>query len=222
VELCGNSNKTRSGASDLVLESRFVGDEVPAVEDTWLGRLWRWVSGAGLQLGLRGRSICGGGVQGGWMSLRPQTGERGLKGSTNQLAVLGCSKPGVSTVSDLLQLDGTYVRTELRVGGEWTNQCRYSKSEHFAKPAAHCRSITAGALSSSLVRADLACSGATYLAPRVLVCVLCLQLCLSSGRSVSALARSLPCLRVRVGPLWWGVPWVPVAPLAGCCPTHWV
>jgi hypothetical protein len=42
---------------------------------------------------------------------------KGLKGRTKQLAVLGCSKFGVSTVSDLLERDGTHVRTELRVGG---------------------------------------------------------------------------------------------------------
>jgi hypothetical protein len=34
----------------------------------------------------------------------------------------------VSTVSGLLERDGTHVRTELRMGWEWTNQCRDSKS----------------------------------------------------------------------------------------------
>jgi hypothetical protein len=31
-----------SGASDLVLESPFAGDETAAVTDTWLERLWQW------------------------------------------------------------------------------------------------------------------------------------------------------------------------------------
>ena len=45
-----------SGASDLVLELPFPGDEIAAVTDTWLGRLWQWMSRSGLQLGLHGRS----------------------------------------------------------------------------------------------------------------------------------------------------------------------
>jgi hypothetical protein len=53
---------------------------------------------------------------------------RGLKGRTKKLAVAGCSKFGVSTVSDLLEMDGLHVRTEMRAGGVWTNTCRDSRS----------------------------------------------------------------------------------------------
>jgi hypothetical protein len=53
---------------------------------------------------------------------------RGLKGRTKKLAVAGCSKFGVSTVSDLLEKDGLHVRTEMRAGGVWTSACRDSRS----------------------------------------------------------------------------------------------
>jgi hypothetical protein len=84
------------------------------------------MSRSGLQLGLRGRSAevaCKGG---GCDCDRRLV--RGLKGRTKQLAVAGCSKFGVSTVSDLLERDGLHVRTELRAGGVWTNTCRDSRS----------------------------------------------------------------------------------------------
>jgi hypothetical protein len=90
------------------------------------------MSGAGLQLRLRGRSAAVACKGGGCHCDRRLV--KGLKGSTKQLAVcilIGCSKFGVSTVSDLLERDGTHVRTEsCGWGGEWTNQCRdmHSKS----------------------------------------------------------------------------------------------
>jgi hypothetical protein len=65
-----------SGASDLVLESPLAGDEIAAVADTWLGRLWQWMSRSGLQLGLRGGSAEVAYKGGGCDALRPQTGER--------------------------------------------------------------------------------------------------------------------------------------------------
>jgi hypothetical protein len=61
-----------SGASDLVLESQFAGDEVTAVEDG------RHVAGTTVAVDEWSRfaaetawTICGGGVYGGWLSLRP-------------------------------------------------------------------------------------------------------------------------------------------------------
>jgi hypothetical protein len=96
-----------SGAPDLVLESPFAGDEIAAVTNTWLGRLWQWMSRSGLQLQLRGRSAevaCKGGDCDCDRIL-----VRDLKGNTKRLAVSGCSEFGVSTVSDLLERDGTHV-----------------------------------------------------------------------------------------------------------------
>jgi len=84
------------------------------------------MSRSGLQLRLRGRSAevaCKGGECDCDRRL-----VRGLKGRTKKLAVAGCSKFGVSTVSDLLEMDGLHVRTEMRAGGVWTNACRDSRS----------------------------------------------------------------------------------------------
>jgi hypothetical protein len=80
------------------------------------------MSRSGLHLRLRGRSAevaCKGGDCDCDRRL-----VRVLKGNTKRLAVSGCSEFGVSTVSDLLERDGTHVRTELRAGGEWTNTFR--------------------------------------------------------------------------------------------------
>jgi hypothetical protein len=80
------------------------------------------MSRSGLQLGLRGRSeevACKG-----FGCDCERRLARGLKGRTKELAVTGCSKFGVSTVSDLLERDGLHVRTEMRAGGRrGVDQC---------------------------------------------------------------------------------------------------
>jgi hypothetical protein len=79
-----------SGASELVLESRYVGEGRPSVENTWLGRLWQWMSTSGLQLRLRGRAaavFCKGGQCDCDRHLLS-----GLRGSTKKLAARGCIK----------------------------------------------------------------------------------------------------------------------------------
>jgi hypothetical protein len=44
-----------SGSSDLLLESQYSGEGRPAVEDTWLGKLWQWMISSGMQIRLKGR-----------------------------------------------------------------------------------------------------------------------------------------------------------------------
>ena len=42
-------------ADGLILETKFVDHGNAAVEDSWLGRLWKWMSSSNLQLKLKGR-----------------------------------------------------------------------------------------------------------------------------------------------------------------------
>jgi hypothetical protein len=49
------STQLQSSADGLILETKFVDHGNAAVEDSWLGRLWKWMSSTNLQLKLKGR-----------------------------------------------------------------------------------------------------------------------------------------------------------------------
>ena len=93
-----------SGSSDLVLESRCSGEGRPAVEDTWLGMLWQWMSSSGMQIRLKGRAAnvpCKGSQCDCDRELLSN-----LRGRPRKMAADGCSKFGVHNVSDILERDG--------------------------------------------------------------------------------------------------------------------
>jgi len=107
-----------SGSSDLVLESRYSGEGRPAVEDTWLGMLWQWMSSSGMQIRLKGRAAnvpCKGSQCDCDRELLSN-----LRGYPRKMAADGCSKFGVHNVSDLLERDGMKLRPEMCRGGEWS------------------------------------------------------------------------------------------------------
>jgi hypothetical protein len=44
-----------SNVDNLILETIFIDHANSAIEDSWLGKLWKWVSSANLTLKLKGR-----------------------------------------------------------------------------------------------------------------------------------------------------------------------
>jgi hypothetical protein len=45
--------QSKSNADNLILETKFVDHGNSAVDDSWLGRLWKWMSSANLTLKLK-------------------------------------------------------------------------------------------------------------------------------------------------------------------------
>ena len=82
-----------SAASGLVFETQFVDYGTPEVEDSWIGRLWKWMSVTNLQLKLKGREAkvrCRDRV----MCSCEQPLLHG-QGSTKGMVARGCAKFGV-------------------------------------------------------------------------------------------------------------------------------
>jgi hypothetical protein len=114
------STQLKSSADGLILETKFVDHGNAAVEDSWLGRLWKWMSSSNLQLKLKGRKAMvrcrAGAVCGCDRSIAYGTGRVGRPMRK------GCATFGVSKWSDVLMRDGKTLRREMREGGEWVNK----------------------------------------------------------------------------------------------------
>ena len=98
----------KSNAEHLVLETKFDDHGNVAVENSWLGMLWKWISSVNLQLKLKGRVAavrCSAGSECGC--------ERSIAhgaGSTGRLMRRGCAEFGVSKWYDVFMRDGRALR----------------------------------------------------------------------------------------------------------------
>jgi hypothetical protein len=101
----------------------FVDYGTPEVEDSWIGRLWKWMSVTNLRIKLKGREAidtvrCRDRVGCTVASSRCYMDKVVLKGMGGCTWV--CQVWSGYTVSDLFRRDGKSLRYEMHVSGEWT------------------------------------------------------------------------------------------------------
>ena len=104
------------GGVGVALAGRYSGGGNDRVDRTWLGQLWRWMSGH--QVGLRLQGVQREGRAADMSSTKPLV-ELVAGKRERRLVESGCRRLGVVRKAELLQQDGIHLRRELQRGGEW-------------------------------------------------------------------------------------------------------